>query len=367
MSGQHSSEPKRIVWLEAMRALAALWVLLHHAVQEASSVTADTGLVYLVLANGFLGVNLFFILSGFIIAMSCERLLDTGQGIKGYLRARLLRIYVPYLPVGIAMLALYSLFPGIRSNPQEVSGIWTSLTLIPTDLSPALSVAWTLVHELIFYALFCTIFVSRRLLCLGIALWTLAMGVVWHFQLELSPAAAYLLSPINLCFLLGVAAFYFNRLGVRPGWSLAALAFGLIAVGSQAVTAQPLTSVASLGFVLLVLAAVSPELARFAPCGPLVALGTASYSIYLVHKPVLAAAARVVNAMSLTLSAPVLMLALALPALLSGLLYFYLYEQRALRFVHQRRRGQPEQPALARPASFVKQQKGISGTTKDPL
>jgi len=367
MTTLHSSEQKKFLWLEAMRAVAALWVLLHHAVQAASSVTADTGLVYLVLANGFLGVNLFFILSGFIIAMSCERLLAAGLGLKDYLRARLLRIYLPYLPVGIAMLALYSLFPDLRSNPQEVSGFLASLTLMPSDLPPALSVAWTLVHELIFYALFCTIFVSRRLLLWVIALWMVAMGLVWHFQLDLPRAASYLLSPINLCFLLGVAAFYLHRHGVRHGLSLAALAAGLIAVGSQAALAEPLTSIASIGFVLLILAAVSPELARFAPRGPMIALGAASYSIYLIHKPVLAAAARVIDAMGLALAAPALMLALSLPALLAGLLYFYIYEQRALRYVRRRASSVPEQTAWAGPASSIDQDKGLNQTTRGPL
>jgi len=350
-----------------MWAVAALCLLMRPAVQAASFVTADTGLVYLVLANGFLGVNLFFILSGFIIAMSCERLLAAGLGIKAYLRARLLRIYLPYLPVGIAMLALYSLFPDLRSNPEEVSGIWTSLTLMPSDLSPALSVAWTLVHELIFYALFCIIFVSRRLLLWVFALWVVAIGAVWSFQLELSPARSYLLSSINLCFLLGVGAFYLHRRGMRQGLSLAALAAGLAAVGSQAALSEPMISIASIGFVLLVLAGVSPELARFAPPGPLIALGAASYSIYLVHKPVLAAAARVVNAMGLALSAPALMLALSLPALLAGLLYFYVYEQRALGYVRQRTRSLSGPTALAAATPLAKRDKGICETTKDPL
>jgi len=66
MTALHSSEHKRILRLEAMWAVAALCLLMRPAVQAASFVTADTGLVYLVLANGFLGVNLFFILSGWL-------------------------------------------------------------------------------------------------------------------------------------------------------------------------------------------------------------------------------------------------------------------------------------------------------------
>ena len=70
-----------------------------------------------------------------------------------YFHARLIRIYVPYLPVGIGMYLVDMLLPGLSESDRS-PGLLTSFTLLPSNSPPALSVAWTLVHELIFYGLF---------------------------------------------------------------------------------------------------------------------------------------------------------------------------------------------------------------------
>lgn len=315
-----------------MRAAAALWVLLHHAVQAAGVPVPEAGLAYQMMINGFLGVHFFFVLSGFIIAMSCERLVADGRGVKDYVRARLTRIYVPYLPVGIAMLLLYTALPGVRANPADTAGIVTSLTLLPSNLAPALAVAWTLVHELIFYALFSLSFLGIRVLVSGLALWCAAIGAVWLLNIDLSVAGNYFLAPINLAFVFGAISYHATKAGVRRGLGPACLLTGTALVTLQAMDSSPGQLPATAGFVLILISAVSPEMGRLNPGRPLIILGAASYSVYLVHKPALAIMSRVFAASGFTPEPAWSVLALAVPALTAGLFYFYAYERRALSF-----------------------------------
>ncbi|ULQ46704.1 hypothetical protein JN531_000070 [Flagellatimonas centrodinii] len=98
---------------------------------------------------------------------------------------------------------MYLLFPGL-STADRSPGLQMLLTLLPTDKPPALSVAGTLIHEILFYALYSLIFVSRRLLWVLLAAWA---GLISYHAVDGQPlqsALRYVLSPLNLCFLLGV-------------------------------------------------------------------------------------------------------------------------------------------------------------------
>jgi peptidoglycan/LPS O-acetylase OafA/YrhL len=195
---------KKLEWLEAMRGLAACWVLLTHAHLAAKHFAGLSGTHWQFAVNGYLGVDFFFVLSGFIIAVSSQSLLDTGRGFRDYVTARAIRIYVPYLPVGVAVLIGYALLPGLSQGSREPSSLLTSLTLLPDSAPPALSVAWTLVHELIFYALFSLFFVSRRVVASFLILWAAGITLVWANGTDVGRLLGYFLSPLNLCFVLGV-------------------------------------------------------------------------------------------------------------------------------------------------------------------
>lgn len=70
---------RKLEGLEAMRGFAAIWVLLHHAKQSVDHFVSDMGhRPYL--DHGYLGVDFFFILSGFIIAFASQKLASRGVG-----------------------------------------------------------------------------------------------------------------------------------------------------------------------------------------------------------------------------------------------------------------------------------------------
>jgi peptidoglycan/LPS O-acetylase OafA/YrhL len=145
--------------IQVLRGVAALMVVFHHSIASLK--------YYHQFSNSFLdfigsvgkfGVDFFFILSGFIISFSASEKYKTNSALKNYFLNRIIRIYVPYLPIGIVMLLLYNFLPHFSNGNRSIS-VLTSLTLIPEG-NPALSVAWTLTFEVFFYIVFCISFIS---------------------------------------------------------------------------------------------------------------------------------------------------------------------------------------------------------------
>lgn len=96
-------------------------------------------------------MDFFFVLSGFIIMHA--HLHEGGRpgAIGGYVFKRLTRIFPAYWPVGLALLGLYAALPALSASGGREFSVLSSVLLLPADRPPALSVAWTLVHELMFY------------------------------------------------------------------------------------------------------------------------------------------------------------------------------------------------------------------------
>ncbi len=158
--------------LQVFRGLAALAVVAHHAaVSTVAFVGFVPGTAQSVFGLGYLGVDFFFVLSGFIIMyahMGDER---SPATVRRYAFKRLVRIFPAYLPISISLIALYATMPGFSASGGREYSLLSSLLLLPADGPPALSVAWTLVHELMFYAVFLLFFVSRRWLVTGFLVW----------------------------------------------------------------------------------------------------------------------------------------------------------------------------------------------------
>ena len=318
--------------LQAGRALAALCVVLRHAsiAPVVTSVSVPPSALKL-FELGILGVDFFFVLSGFIILYSYQ---GAPVSIKTYILKRVSRVYVPYWPIGIAMVLAYSLTT-LESGHHDWSMI-TSLFLLPTGRPPALSVAWTLVHEILFYAIFCLYFISRRWFPWVVAAWSAGMLVsaaLHGFAQPYTPGpVGLLLSPLNLEFVMGmVCVVLMTRIPRQfaPTLICAGLAGTLASAAMFAVLSTPrelcglMMAVAVLGFAL-----VDDKARRFIPPG-LVFLGGASYALYLIHHPVISAASRIYENHHWVSS----VLFLVCVSVVAGVLYHVLVENPMLRQV----------------------------------
>ena len=150
--------PQKVIRLDNLqiaRAAAMILVLLIHADFFSTKVLGNPFLYGLFFPGGDGGVDLFFVLSGFIIYYIHHQ--DIGQKAKllPYLIKRFARIFPTYWIVTIILIALHFLFPQFGlGNETQLSVILRSLTLIPSTQAPILHAAWTLVYEILFYISF---------------------------------------------------------------------------------------------------------------------------------------------------------------------------------------------------------------------
>lgn len=285
--------------LQGGRAIAALAVVLAHA---STSLPAFGQTLPSVLAGpffyGFLGVDFFFVLSGFIIFHQHGADERSWLAARIYLTKRLIRIYVPYLPVAVGLLTLFTLAPSLAGSGRTW-GLLTTLTLLPSSQPSVISIAWTMVHEIAFYAIF-LIFYLTPAFAFVIAGWAAVIIVLWFVGYR---APEYgndwpevVLAPINLEFVGGMIAARLARQIAPSLWPLilgigCCLILAFFSLGENRV-------VFGLGTVAIVLGVVLLERRGFGSPLWVVRLGDASYAVYLLHLTVFSVVLRLTAPLS---------------------------------------------------------------------
>jgi peptidoglycan/LPS O-acetylase OafA/YrhL len=271
---------KRISVVEAMRALASISVALFHFCNQLHSTGAQ-----LVAKYGWLGVDVFFVISGFVIPLS---LYGRGYGLRDFspfLLRRLVRLEPAYLVSIAAVVVLQyasSLAPGFRgeapnySFPQIASHFFYLVPL--TSYQWLTPVYWSLAYEFVFY---------------------ITVGLTFSYLIERSEAAtvALALSAVGLKFVV------YNIVDVRIVEFLVG-ALVMRSVVDDAKTPQTAAwLVASLILVFCIGGTATGIVVSIGACSILflrslefgrlaIFLGGMSYSLYLVHVPI---GGRVIN------------------------------------------------------------------------
>jgi exopolysaccharide production protein ExoZ len=279
--------------IQMLRGVAALMVVFVHL---------DNQLKYLgyrVLGSGWLafGVDIFFVISGFIMWVSVER--RPGITAATFFRHRLERIAPLYWLISTGLLAVTFVAPQLlRTTVFSPWHALASFLFLPArhpvtgDFWPLLIPGWTLNYEMLFYVLFALAIArsagsSRRRFANVAMLITAVVLIGLSLQARVDVMHFYS-NPIMFEFLAGimVGIVYRKRL-VRssPLW-LTALASGFLMLWMG----QPLDGFSALTNLLAATLIVAGAL--FSPplrVPGLRALGDASYSLYLTHVVMLAA------------------------------------------------------------------------------
>jgi exopolysaccharide production protein ExoZ len=324
----------RLRSLQAGRGLAAVAVAVHHAAYATEQLVAPLpNWLAAIFHQGLLGVDFFFVLSGFIILNAHFNDPPTRAALNSYVWKRVIRVFVPYLPITLVLIAAYMALPELTRNNRDW-GWLTSLLLVPSPYPPALAAAWTLVHEMLFYAIFIVYFLGRRSFIAAILAWTAAMllfpaGVVDGQDAE--PLMEALLNPINLefCFGLGCAIGY-RVISPRFASRLILLGIGIAAVFFAALgERERIVFGAGVAFLVLGFALQEKGLGLHIPAIP-VFLGDASYAIYLIHVPVISLVVRLGHHLPFLANWPASLLLSACSAIAFGCMYYRVYERPAL-------------------------------------
>lgn len=343
----------RLTTLEAGRAIAAILVVFHHAGNN----IAEPRFYGRTILGGYLehlhvGVDFFFVLSGFIIAWVHWPDIGRPERLGRYALRRFLRIYPPYWGILIPLTIAYFLVSAAgKPHQRDLGNVFFSLTLLPYPMPPIIGVAWTLVHEMLFYAVFGLIIAVGRK-----AIWLLpASGLAILVAQAAAPLpfpASILLSAYNLEFLFGIAAALALRSRTVP-WPGAVAAAGMLAFVAFVALAPALPDVSlvyrlafGLSSTLIVLGIVELERQGRASVPPSVTfLGGASYAIYLIHGIALIATMHVLfRALPRSVPAELVLLLLVAAGIIAGSLYYRFVETPLTAFLRARLVDRAETP-----------------------
>ncbi|MGP6159480.1 MAG: acyltransferase family protein [Vulcanimicrobiaceae bacterium] len=292
--------------IQALRAVAALLVVLVHislpTVGLDNIFANDPPWFAMFTKCGLAGVDLFFVISGFImLTTSWSSFGQTGSGLRFFVR-RVIRIYPPYWFALVPVLPAFFFAKNelMKGHIGAQTGIVQSLLLLPQPTHMLLAVSWSLVWEMIFYTIFAFLLImNRRQLPLALAVWFLA-EVALHLTFRDSQnfAANFASTPLPIEFIFGVVVglVYVNRRFWAPG-PLGALGIVAMLAVWTLMTANvvdentfPFGRVLLFGVpaFLIVYGAVGLETVhRIVAPSWLVSIGDASYAIYLWHLGVL--------------------------------------------------------------------------------
>lgn len=258
--------------------------------------------------SGAAGVDIFFVISGFVMAVSTFGKEEQPHFARRFLERRAIRL-VPMYWIMTAVFALELLllnrYPMWRTNGERYAHLTpsfflASLSLVPFyhdgNREPLVAVGWTLSFEVLFYLLF-ALALSLRMKPIRFLTPTMFLLVlVGHFRKSTWPAFTLLATPLLLEFLGGVVIGVAIMRGfrMRQRWGLALAALGLFLILLTPIGGPVLRSVTwGVPALLIVLGITSVEdrFGIFWPQWTLV-LGDASYSLYLCHILVLNLIAR---------------------------------------------------------------------------
>ncbi len=299
VSAAAAADPHRLPQLDALRGLAALYVVLYHVMAMPQPTLAVPEAIAPLVGMGGTGVVLFFVMSAFSLCLTWPRHAATGLGLRSFYLSRLFRI----APLLLALLALMLARDLPRAQPryggEEIAWNLSMLFGLSRHWQAGIVMgSWTIGVEMLFYAFFPLIALYLRHLGAQLALlagsyllwlWASAalpedwrhfagpMGLLTHlplfvlgcvlFQawprlraLRWRRALGHGLTGLGLALLW---ATFYRALPAWPGlpnaWYLSGLGYGSMLMG--------------------LLLATHPALVNRATCF----LGTISYSLYLVH------------------------------------------------------------------------------------
>jgi peptidoglycan/LPS O-acetylase OafA/YrhL len=366
----------QIVAIQILRAIAAISVSVGHAQAFIAIPMERQGQAFgwsFLLPWGA-GVDLFFVISGFIMVYSSERLFAAPAGAKIFAWRRLSRI----VPLYWCAMALLLVKMAVLHKPMpDAASVVTSFFFIPWDTQntgvprPIYDLGWTLNYEMFFYSVFALSIALRRELAVAMISVCLSALVLFGLLFPVdNPQLFFWAQPIVLEFVFGMGL----ALLVRHGVALPSpVRYALIALGAAAffhdflnTVAQPhlwltpndFLRVAGWGIpaAMIVAGCVLKKSERlgdnvFVRSGKL--LGDASYALYLCHPIVMSGFAMLWFASGINAKAPAYVgVAISIVlAIVASILVYRWFELPLTRLLQRRMRAEKRSASDLKPVS----------------
>lgn len=275
-----AKELRQDIWsIQYLRAIAAIAVVLFHELQG----------IHPIFRLGEHGVDLFFVISGFImVALTDGRKISPAR----FLLDRLARIAPPYWIATILVFLLVLMHVDFYSGSSDLTLLIKSLVFVPSDnghgrVWPTLFLGWTLNFEMFFYVAFaCALLIEPRvrLLCLTVVfILLIALGTLFAHGNAISTTYT---SPLLAEFISGawLGRIYGLRLNNQRFWPALSYCFSILSLLAAMSLMFP-SLIFGCGAVFLVSAGLALERLERLPKIPLLKfLGDASFAIYLFQQ-----------------------------------------------------------------------------------
>lgn len=344
--------------LNGVRIVASLWVVAYHYQPQIFGILPELRFLAPVTSIGYLAVDLFFVLSGFIICYQyLERFSNpSSRDYVGFLIKRLARIYPAHLAVllALALLVVGSSVVGAKvSDPDNYSiwGFFMDLFLFRSWVGDSQGwniPAWSLSAEWLAYVLYplvalATVWIAKKrasvILCSAAGLIVLEGVATWIYPSSHMPVPA---ARIMLAFGLGCLVYLIFK---RTAHSVRNGVIGIAALGALLLIPALAPSGGLRASIALLLAGFTIFFLSTASGWPMQVLGSRffnsgghiSFSIYLAHVPALMVMVRVLSVerfddSSLLVRGGIAFLYMAI-AVMSGAFLYHFVEKPAQRWI----------------------------------
>lgn len=271
--------------IQMLRAFAAILVIMHHTLPHYHAMGGSLSWINNISTWGFIGVDIFFVISGFIMAYTTFNKERTFLNAKIFFKHRLFRIFLGYWPFFIAMFLII-----LVSNPHKLTilDIFGSFLLINDDMFQlVLPVSWSLSYELYFYFLFLFtfLFTIKQLYLLIPTFVLLLLVYILYFHMQ---DYNFFYSPFLLEFFAGVLLYMYRDYLIKL-WLLPISVLLMLFAYSYGIEHETKNGIYRIitfgsGAVSLVLIVLIIEVKNIYKANHyFTILGDASYTLYLSH------------------------------------------------------------------------------------
>lgn len=286
--------------IQVLRALAALMVAVHHVQSDTGFLAGRVGVSFSPwkILPWDAGVDLFFVISGFIMVHASSGLFGQAGGARLFLARRIARIVPLYWAATTLFLLVMLVSPALLNSGAPSAGqVLASYLFWPLPdaagaIQPVYSLGWTLNYEMLFYALFgAALLLPARLVVPATAVALFGL-VATQAMTPLPLPFGFWAQPIVLEFAGGMAIALLRNHGLRLEgrlrWLMVAAGVAILAAAAGSEWAHtPWGSLAYRGpAALLLVTAAACGRGQSAPSAlvrQLARLGDASYALYLIH------------------------------------------------------------------------------------
>ena len=333
-----SAKSNRLVEVDALRGVAALAVVLFHYTTRFNELFGWNPLPTVSFPDGHFGVNLFFIISGFVIFMTLEKTTKPMD----FVVSRFSRLFPAYWA---AILLTFSITHWL-GLPGKLVDATTAIANLPMihglfHIPHVDSVYWTLEVELLFYCGMFTLYRLRwlnkiHLVLIGLLAFRLIYFILYRaWGIELSWTLSHLLILKFIpWFALGISIYLFISRNGKEGWKQSGLTAFSSILCLLIVDSLFLALLATVLATTVFLAASGR--ASLLRHGVLVWLGSISYPLYLLHENI--GWSLLLQLQSLGVPTDLAILMVIAVSLLMATALTYLIEQPAMRWIRNRYR-----------------------------